>query len=118
MTISPYYAMPVKAKPNWGIPRDSESMQGLLFFDPELQAADEGWLRSLFEPVNPYTGIPLKDDPAVAIIQLQNEDFLLFWTIESIQGREREILSGQFGEWLKQKYGSLAAASKAWNDAK
>ncbi len=118
MTISPYYAMPVKAKPNWGIPRDSESMQGLLFFDPELQAAYKGWLRSLFEPVNPYTGIALKDDPAVAIIQLQNEDSLLFWTVESIQGRDREILSGQFGEWLKQKYGSLAAASKAWNNAK
>lgn len=118
MTISPYYAMPVKAKPNWGIPRDSESMQGLLFFDPQLQAAYKGWLRSLFEPVNPYTGIALKDDPAVAIIQLQNEDSLLFWTVESIQGRDREILSGQFGEWLKQKYGSLAAASKAWNDEK
>lgn len=118
MTISPYYAMPVKAKPNWGIPRDSESMQGLLFFDPELQSAYKGWLRSLFEPVNPYTGIALKDDPAVAIIQLQNEDSLLFWTVESIQGRDREILSGQFGEWLKQKYGSLAAASKAWNDEK
>jgi hypothetical protein len=118
MTISPYYAMPVKAKPNWGIPRDSESMQGLLFFDPELQAAYKGWLRSLFEPVNPYTGIPLKDDPAVAIIQLQNEDSLLFWTVESIQGRDREILSGQFGEWLKKKYGSLAVASKAWNNTK
>ncbi len=117
MTISPYYAMPVKPKPNWGLPRDSESMHGLLFFDPELQAAYKGWLRSLLEPVNPYTGVALKDDPAVAIIQLQNEDSLLFWTVQNIQGRDLEILSRQFGDWLRQKYGSLEQASTAWKGA-
>ena len=29
---------------------------------------------------NPYTKIPLAKDPSVAIIQVQNEDSLLFWT--------------------------------------
>ncbi|NEO32985.1 MAG: hypothetical protein F6K36_21690 [Symploca sp. SIO3C6] len=50
----PYYAMLVKPQPHWGIPRDSESMHSLLFFDPKLQQTDKGWLRQLLEPVNPY----------------------------------------------------------------
>ena len=117
MTISPYYAMPVKPQPKWNIPRDSKSIQGLLFFDPELQAAYKSWLRSLLEPVNPYTGVPLKDDPAVAIIQLQNEDSLLFWTVQNLKGRDLEILSRQFGKWLQRKYGSLEQALKVWKGA-
>ncbi|GBF79774.1 hypothetical protein [Aphanothece sacrum] len=114
LTLSPYYANILKPQSNWGIPRDSSSLHGLLFFDPKLQSAYKIWLRKLLEPVNPYTGIPLKDDPAIAIIQLQNEDSLLFWTISQVKGRDLDILSGQFAQWLSKKYGSLTNASIAW----
>ena len=113
-TISPYYAQTVKSQPNWGTPRDSKDLQGLLFFDPEVQEAYKSWLRAIFEPVNPYTGVALKDEPAVAIVQLQNEDSLLFWTVNNIQGRDLELFAGQFAQWLEAKYGSLAEASQAW----
>ncbi|MGB3513207.1 MAG: hypothetical protein WBA93_29140 [Microcoleaceae cyanobacterium] len=116
MTVSPYWAMAAKPKSNWGIPRDSKNLQGLLFFDPELQAAYKGWLRELLEPVNPYTGIALKDETAIAILQLQNEDSLLFWTFNNIQGRDLDILRGQFSDWLKQKYGDLTKASTSWQN--
>ncbi|MDY6940283.1 MAG: hypothetical protein SWY16_21840 [Cyanobacteriota bacterium] len=113
-TISPYYANTVKPRSNWGVPRDSDNMQGLLFFDPQVQEAYKSWLRDLFETVNPYTGIALKDEPAVAIVQLQNEDSLLFWTVDKIEGRDLELLGDRFGAWLESKYGSLAEASRAW----
>ncbi len=114
ITISPYYAMPLQSQANWGIPRDSKSFHGLLFFDPELQSAYKNWLREMLQPVNPYTGVALKDEPAIALIQLQNEDSLLFWTVNNIKGRDLDLLSKQFADWLRQKYGSLAQASATW----
>lgn len=119
MTLSPYYALWMKPRLHWDIPRSGNGdMHGLLFFDPGLQEAYKGWLRELLEPVNPYTGIALKDDPAIAIFQLQNEDSLLFWTVENLKGYDLALLRGQFGQWAVDKYGSFDAAFAAWNNTK
>ena len=115
MTLSPYYSQWLKPQPQWPVPRSGEDMDGLLFFDPELQAAYKEWLKQLLEPVNPYTGLALKDDPAIAIIQLQNEDSLLFWTFQHLKGDDLALLRQQFGEWLIAKYGSLDEALAAWD---
>ena len=53
----------------------------------------KSWLRRLYTEPNPYTGIPLKDDPAVAIIQIQNEDSLLFYTEQQIRGKSPNIFT-------------------------
>ncbi len=37
-------------------------------------------LRDIVTPVNPHTGLSLADDPAVAMIELVNEDSFFFWT--------------------------------------
>jgi len=116
LTISPYYAQPFRPQAGWETPRDSERFNGLLFFDPVLQDAYKTWLRELLTVENPHTGVALKDDPAVAIIQLQNEDSLLFWTFENVQGSDRDLLARQYGNWLQQKYGSLADALEAWEN--
>ena len=120
VTISPYWATSnkLKSQPSWGIPRDSDSFTGLLFFDPKLQTAYKQWLRQLLVPVNPYTGVALKDEAAIALIHLQNEDSLLFWTLSKIKGGDLDILSRHYAQWLKQKYGSLAAASDHWKGAR
>jgi hypothetical protein len=111
-------AKPVPA--SWqleGWPAD-EAPGGLLFFNPILQRAYKAWWKAALTRPNPYTGIPLAQDPALAILQLQNEDSLLFWTAQNIKGKQAEILGAQFGQWLKRKYKSLEAARKAWqNDA-
>ncbi len=121
VTISPYWSANVKHVPaQWGLDGwpESESPFGLLFFNPKLQEGYRAWLKALLSRPNPYTGIPLAKDPALAIIQLQNEDSLLFWTAQSIKGKQAELLGRQFGEWLKGKYGSLAAAFAAWGNEK
>lgn len=119
MTLSPYYALWMKPRLQWEIPRSGNGdMHGLLFFDPELQDAYKGWLRELLEPVNPYTGISLKDDPAIAIFQLQNEDSLLFWTVENLKGYDLALLREQFGQWAVDKYGSFDNAFAAWKNTK
>jgi hypothetical protein len=43
-------------------------------------------MKALYDRPNPYTGVRLADEPAVAIIQLQNEDSLLWWGFSSLQG--------------------------------
>ena len=118
VTFSPYYphAVHAEAARRWRVPQDSPGLTGMIYFDPVLQDAYKGWLRETLVPVNPYTGLALKDDPALAIIQMQNEDSLLFWTFSAIRGREARLLGARFGQFLAAKYGSLAAARAAWGD--
>jgi len=116
--ISPYFAAALPLQPQWPVPRDSDSMMGLLFFDAILQDAYKAWWRALLEPVNPYTGLALKDDPAVALLQLQNEDSLLFWTLQGLRGEDLNLLNNQYGDWLKGKYGALEKALTVWNNSR
>ncbi len=115
LTISPYWA---KDRPagRWGIDgyAGRGDLWGLLFFNETLQKGYEAWVRQLYARVNPYTGIPLSRDPAVAIIQIQNEDGMFFDTMDRIAPEQKRVLGRQFGEWLKRKYGSMALASDAW----
>ena len=116
--ISPYWA-PAKAAGNWGIEGYSGTtdLWGLLFFNETLQNGYKEWVRALYSRTNPYTGIPLAQDPAVAIIQVQNEDSLFFWTMQALKPPQQERLGKKFGEWLVRKYGSLDGAKKAWEGA-
>lgn len=114
-TLSPYWASAMHFSPSWNMAGGAKQpATGLLFFDETLQTAYKAWLRQLLTEKNPYTGIPLAQDPSLAIIQLQNEDSLLFWTVDQIQGAQRVALERQYGNFLQQKYGSLAQAKAAW----
>src|SRR5262249_46313186 len=92
-------------------------MPGLLFWDEDLQAAYKGWLREFFTRKNPH-GPPLGQEPALAIFQIQNEDSLLFWTIEAVKGEERKRLMQKFGAWAVKKYGGMDKVQAAWNGTK
>ena len=113
--ISPFYPNHAKPKKSWGIANaESNSCTGLLFFDRVLQRGYKAWLKRIYADVNPYTRIPLAKDPAVAIIQIQNEDSLLFWTMQSIKGQAYDILCKLYAEWALKKYGTAAKIHKAW----
>lgn len=113
--LSPYWGVPMKFAPAWNVPGGADqSALGLLFFDPTLQGAFKSWLKALYTEKNPYTGVALAQDPSIAIIQIQNEDSLFFWTVNNIKGVQRRNLGKLYGDWLKKKYGSLSAASQAW----
>ncbi|MBW7456810.1 hypothetical protein K0U00_22505, partial [Paenibacillus sepulcri] len=99
---------------------------GLLFFDKTQQELYKKGVRKLLLTPNPYeNGLPLGKDPAVAIIETQNEDSYFFFTFSDWKFPDniRRELSKMFGGWLKDEYGSLDAAydawgplSKVWND--
>jgi len=114
-TLSPYWAAPMRFSTTWAIAGGPQQPAfGLLFFDPTLQSAYKVWLKKLLTEKNPYTGIALADDPSLAILQIQNEDSLLFWTVGGIKGAQRQALETRYGSFLSTKYGSIANALAAW----
>jgi len=113
--ISPYWAVPMKFSKDWAVAGGADqSALGLLFFDPTLQAAYKSWLKQLFTEKNPYNGVPLARDASVALVQIQNEDSLLFWTVGGIKGPQRAALEARFAQFVMAKHGSLAKALAAW----
>jgi hypothetical protein len=115
VTISPYYGHH-NTPASWGL--DGYSAQdmpwGALFIDPKMQAAYKVWTRELYTRKNPHTGLAVKDDPTVAIIQIHNEDSMLFWTMQRLPEVQARRLGKHFGDWLVKKYGSLDKARAAW----
>ena len=117
-TISPYWANGKKVT-GWGIDgyTGQTDLWGLLFFNPQLQAGYKAWVKALYARPNPYTGIPLAKDPAVAIIQVQNEDGMFFWTMQGMKPEQQALLGRKFAAWLTKQYGTLGAAKSAWAGA-
>lgn len=114
-TISPYWAVACKYRPSLGLPDpDHGNLTGMLFWDETFQAAYKGWWKELLTGDNPHTGIPLARDPAVGLLQLQNEDSLLFYTLQAVKGEARRDLRKRFHAFLLDKHGSLDRARGAW----
>lgn len=120
VTISPYWSHTQKIPASWGLDTytGQSGPEGLIFFEEKLQDAYKTWVKELYTRPNPYTGIPLSQDPSVAIIQVQNEDSMLFWTSQGIREPFAGKLRRLFAEFLVKKYGSLEKALSAWGGAK
>jgi hypothetical protein len=87
------------------------------FFNHAFQTLQRRWWKDALTRKNPYTGLTLAQDPALALIEIVNEDSLLFWTFspyETVPAPQMEILERQFGGWLAGRYGSLEKAFAAW----
>lgn len=92
----------------------------LIYFDPAFQKIYRGWIEQMLKPVNPYSKQPIASDPAVAIIEMVNEDSFFFWTFskKNVPAMHWRALEKQFGAWLIRKYGSIANAQAKWGGAK
>lgn len=119
-TISPFWPQFISQIPtSWDIGDYSGTTTrpwALLFFNQRFRDAYKNWVTYLYTETNPYTGIPLKDDPAVGLIQIQNEDGVFFWTIQGVQPSLMAEMESQFHDWLIEKYGTIAAAYAAWSN--
>jgi hypothetical protein len=116
--LSPYWGSHTNIRDEWRaeLPATpAENLSGLVFFVPEVQKAYKGYLRALYTRPNPYTGVALKDEPAVAIIQIQNEDSLLFYTADRIAGEPKKLLQSLYKDHLFKKYSGIDAIRSAWS---
>ncbi len=87
-----------------------------LFLDPDFQAHYREWWRTLLLSPSARTGRRLVDEPAVAAVEIQNEDSLLFWTFDParLPAPIRQRLEKRFGDWLLARHPSLGAALETW----
>jgi hypothetical protein len=110
-----YWGPHTKRQAGWDL-MDSgrDNLGGLVYYDPKTQDAYRSWMRALLDRPNPHTGLRLADDPSVAIVQLQNEDNLLWWDSANTKGEALLTLRRRFAEFLAEKYGSLEQAQAAW----
>lgn len=78
------------------------------------------YAKKLLCHVNPYTGLSLIDDPAVVVVQINNEESAINGTMGT-DGREdmqpyRDEVQKKFNHFLLMKYNSREQLKKAWTN--
>jgi hypothetical protein len=91
-------------------------------YDRRMIGLQKDYARRLLTTVNPYTGKCPAEDPAVAVIEINNENSLLgYFTRDLGLGAERfpEPFRGElqalWNAWLARHYKDSAALAAAWN---
>ena len=93
------------------------STASLVNFAEDLQTLNIELTVSMLNHRNPHTGLRYADDPALAFIELQNEDNIFWGAIEETLKQTptyRALLCQKFSDWLRRRYGSHEALLKAW----
>ncbi len=75
-----------------------------MYFSDTLKNAYKNRVKYLYTEKNTYTGIVLKDDPAVALIQIKNEAGVFWWTISSVKPEFEKIIMQKFYQEIHDYY--------------
>ncbi len=89
-------------------------LTNVVFFSPRLQEIYKAWVRQMLTLENPYTGVPLAKEPAVAAFTFFNEESPLFYTFQSLKGKPLRNAQTLFATWAAAEYGSLDKALESW----
>lgn len=98
---------------------EMKSKHALGFWNKPARDYQKEWARTLLDHVNPYTGIAYKDDPAVCIVEINNENGLMMayqtgW-LEEVKGQYWQELEDQFNQWLIKNNYSYDSLAKQFN---
>ncbi|MCX7819518.1 MAG: carbohydrate binding domain-containing protein [Kiritimatiellae bacterium] len=87
------------------------------FHAPHLEA-QKAYARRLLDRVNPLTGQRVADDPALAMVEINNENGLIHtWLSGDLDGLPEPFasdLQAQWNRWLAARYSSAEAMMSAW----
>jgi hypothetical protein len=87
-------------------------------FTPAIIDAQKKHARDLLTHVNKYRKVRYADDPAVAIVEITNENSLFMWdsenTLRTLPGYYADILQKKYNGWLKAKYDSDENLRQGW----
>ena len=88
-------------------------------FTPELIDAQKQYARELLTHMNPYRKVRYADDPAIAFVEITNEDSFFMWDgdrrLRTLRPYYAGILQDRFNDWLQDRYGSEQALRAAWS---
>ena len=114
-----------KIMPGDGIPEPADSLEDIYAglkiegeFDEFLIELQQEHLKNLLTHKNPHTGLPLANDPALAMTEIINEDSLLYLGMgagfSTNSDYYKRMLQRKFNDWLLAKYGTREALAEAW----
>lgn len=87
-------------------------------FNTNALALQQEYATGLLTPVNPFTGLSLAADPAVAFVEIINENGLLQkWyegALDRLPARYAADLQARWNTWLSQRYTTEASLLAAW----
>ncbi len=88
-----------------------------IHYSLELQDVQIRQMVSLLKHANPHTGLTYAEDPAVAFIEIINEQSILFYTTMGplkTSPTLRKDVAERFSDWLKDRYGRQERLVAAW----
>ena len=102
------------------LPRANTSYDKIVnLFTPALVDAQKKFARTILTHRNPYRGVTYANDPAIAIVEITNENSLFMWSaardLRELPEYYANILQGLFCDWLARTYGTTAKLGAAWN---
>lgn len=99
---------------------DLRSTSGVVALEPALQESEWSYVKALLLHTNPYTGLRYVDEPALAVLEIHNEDSI-FWHAPlndlasgKAYPRHAARLKARWAEWLKKRYGTDEKLREAW----
>jgi hypothetical protein len=106
-----------------GVPADIERLEwkdrhAIGFFYKPLLQPQQDYARNLLSHRNPYTKLTLAEDPAVAFVEINNENGLIHaWLgrqLEAMPEAFARDLQRQWNAWLRRQYPTTDQLKKAW----
>ena len=93
--------------------------KGIGNFEPGMIALQKKYARDLLTHVNPYTKTAYCEEPAVAMVEISNEDALFTtWNrgdLDDLPEPYATTYRKLWNDWLSRKYGNTEKLKKAWN---
>jgi len=97
---------------------DWKERQVMGFFIPEIRALEKHYAHALLSRKNPYTGLAYAEDPAIAFVEINNENSLfqqyLDGNMDLWPDSIRALLQEKWNQWLAGKHDSTEAMTDAW----
>jgi len=95
------------------------SIKGASCFNERMIELEKEFATQFYTHVNPYTKLRYADDPAVAVVEITNENSVFYFqNTELTLPCYREELEKRWNAWLRQQYTNRAALAEAWTDAR
>jgi len=100
---------------------DGKDQQVLGFFVDEVEGLEREYALQLLTHRNPYTELTYTEDPAVAFVEIVNEQGLIHGWLGGVVDRLPEVfkerLRERWNQHLRIKYSSTGNLTRAWGEA-
>jgi hypothetical protein len=109
-----------------GLPKEIERLSGTAhqdrhvvgFFDAAMLELQKEYARQLLTHRNPYMNATYAEDPAVALVEINNENGLihawLWGKVDELPEVFQSDLKGQWNDWLRRRYRTTEGLRAAW----